>query len=61
MFYLLIKFVNVVASEFKKLLLMKKLIKILWKRIYILMHRILMKLELYLSQMETSKITSTKV
>ena len=38
-----------------------KLIKnILWKKIYILMHRIPMKLELCLNQVKTLKITSTK-
>ena len=33
----------------------------IWKKIYILMHRIQTKLELYLNQVITSRITSTKV
>ena len=37
------------------------LIKNLWKRIYISMHRIRMKLGLFLSLMETLKITNLKV
>ena len=41
--------------------LMNQSKKILWKKIYILMLRILMKLELFLNQKITLKITSTKV
>ena len=61
MFNLFIKFVNVKAPEFIKLLIMKKQSKYYGKELYTLMLRILMKLELYLNQMETSKITNTKV
>ena len=39
---------------------MKQLNQIIWKKIYILMHRIQMKLELYLNQITILKITNTK-
>ena len=49
-------------SDLEKIkLLMKLTITKLWKKIYILMHRILMKLELYLNQKIILKITNTKV
>jgi fatty acid/phospholipid biosynthesis enzyme len=49
---------NFIMNEFKKTMI--NITIILWKRIYTSMHRILMKLELYLKKMETLKITSMR-